>query len=231
LADGYEVEGASATRELRLKAGWGCDLLLLGELHEPGAALRFLRTLRAGEAAADELDPALPVLVLLADRSQLALLRAFEAGCDDAVPSGVSYLELRARVRAILRRARRGEPMSPRRIGALIVDPRRREASHAGVPLVLTRLEFELLCRLASEPGRVFTKRELLRTVWGFKAEPRTRTVDAHALRLRRRLARAGARERVENVRGVGYRLVPGGPVAAAARLNGRPQREAAGAA
>jgi DNA-binding response OmpR family regulator len=111
------------------------------------------------------------------------------------------------RARAILRRTTRGVT-APRRVGALAVDPQRVEARYAGTRIELARLEFALLCRLADDPLRVFTKHELLRDVWGFRAEPRTRTLDAHACRLRRKLGRAGAIGHVVNVRGVGYRLV-----------------------
>ena len=86
--------------------------------------------------------------------------------------------------------------------------------------LGLSRLEFALLHRLAREPQRVFTKEELLREVWGYPAEVRasTRTLDAHACRLRRKLEAAGACDAVENRRGVGYRLglLDSGPAPAA---------------
>lgn len=89
-------------------------------------------------------------------------------------------------------------------------------------------MEFELLSHLAAEPTRVWTKEQLLRAVWGFKAKGNTRTVDAHASRLRNKLARAGAPYLVVNVRGVGYRL-SAGPVVAepntvdlASAVNGR---------
>jgi DNA-binding response OmpR family regulator len=108
----------------------------------------------------------------------------------------------------ILRRTRHGVGTSPRRVGALTVDPGALEAQYAGSRLKLSRLEFALLCRLADDPLRVFTKRELLREVWGYPAEVRTRTLDAHACRLRRKLERVGAAGHVVNRRGVGYRLV-----------------------
>ena len=82
-------------------------------------------------------------------------------------------------------------------------------ARYAGHPVALTRLEFELLARLSESPNRIWAKAELLRLVWGFEnpTEMRTRTVDAHACRLRRKLDAAGARHLVVNRRGVGYAL------------------------
>lgn len=81
-------------------------------------------------------------------------------------------------------------------MGALAIDPGRLEARHAGTRLELS-LKFALLCKLASEPLRVFTKSELLREVWGYQADGATRTLDAHACRLRRKLGQAVALRRV----------------------------------
>ncbi|MDQ3647644.1 MAG: response regulator transcription factor [Actinomycetota bacterium] len=136
------------------------------------------------------------------------LLRAFEAGADHYMGRPVPYLELRARVSAC---ARRNEGWHERRrlsVGPLIVDHDERRARFGGQLIELTRMEFAFLTHLAGSPSRVFTKYELLREVWGYQSEGRTRTVDAHACRLRRKLEAAGAREHVVNVRGVGYRLL-----------------------
>ena len=97
------------------------------------------------------------------------------------------------------------------RIGALAIDHRAREAAVAGRPVKLAAKEFELLRCLASEPTRVFTKQELLRDVWGYRAGEQSRTVDSHAARLRAKLTAAGpGRRLVINVWSVGYRLVDG---------------------
>jgi DNA-binding response OmpR family regulator len=89
------------------------------------------------------------------------------------------------------------------------IDTRTRDARVAGVRVQLAQKEYELLLRLAREPERVFTKAELLRDVWGYRASARTRTLDSHASRLRRKLREAGAPVAlVENVWGVGYRLL-----------------------
>ena len=151
------------------------------------------------------------LILVCSDRGELAQLRAFEAGCDDYVAADVPYPLLRARLVALLARLSRVRRAAPRRVGLLTIDPHSRSATHAGRPLRLTRIEFALLDQLASDPERVFTKHDLLRDVWGFRSEGRTRTVDAHACRLRKRLAAAGAGGLVVSVRGVGYRLTDSG--------------------
>ena len=116
------------------------------------------------------------------------------------------YEELVARLRAVLRRqGRRRE--GPRRVGDLHLDPVTREVRVAGRRVELANKEFVLLRTLASEPTRVFSKQELLRDVWGFKSLGKTRTLDSHASRLRRKLDPEGGRF-IVNVWGVGYRLI-----------------------
>jgi DNA-binding response OmpR family regulator len=93
--------------------------------------------------------------------------------------------------------------------GPVRIDLRTRDVRVEGVRIVLAQKEYELLLRLAREPERVFTKAELLHEVWDYRAMARTRTLDSHASRLRRKLRAAGSRATlVENVWGVGYRLL-----------------------
>jgi DNA-binding response OmpR family regulator len=207
-ADGYTPRRARTSQEVRLKSRHEPPAaLLLGELQERGEALQLLGAIRAGGPAKVDFDPGLPVIVMSVDAGQLALMRAFDAGCDDFVADDCAYIELRARLRALLRRSvlRRG---GPRRIGALMIDPHERCARYDGRRLALSRMEFALLHHLAADPTRVATKQELMREVWGYCSPGRTRTVDAHACRLRKRLAAAGAQGMVVNARGVGYRLL-----------------------
>ena len=221
-ADGLDAHGAGSPQETRLKlAHLHPDLLLLGELDEEHAQLELLREIRA-----EGLDGLL-VILMGGERSELAELRAFREGADDHVSGPVGYPVLHARCLALLRRVRRGR-LSRIRVGSLELDTLGRRATIAGRALHLSRLEFDLLAQLASEPTRAFSKWELLRDVWGYKAQGNTRTVDAHACRLRKRLAAAGAPNLIVNVRGVGYRL-SGAPVATpcprepvGAGLNGR---------
>jgi DNA-binding response OmpR family regulator len=223
-ADGYEPVGAQAEQETRVKfCNHGPVLVVLGWLGNERRALALVRAIRSGDVGG---DPTVPVIVLGGRADELELLRAFEAGCDDFMAKPFSYLEFRARVRACLRRAR-GWPL-PRRLtlGALVVDRDARKAVVGGRELWLSRLEFDLLAHLAAQPTRVVTKSELLREVWGFRSDSKTRTVDAHACRLRRKLARAGAPHLVVNTRGVGYRLslgsVPGPAEPRAVAVSGK---------
>ena len=126
-----------------------------------------------------------------------------------------SYGELRARLAALLWRANQRPGAGRLRVGPLELDPPSREVRLRGARLALSQKEYALLRALATEPTRVWTKDELLRTVWGYRAIGSTRTLDSHACRLRHKLGRDGDRF-VVNVWGVGYRLVDG-PVEAQA--------------
>jgi DNA-binding response OmpR family regulator len=150
-----------------------------------------------------------PVIVLGPEQSDAVdCIHAFRRGCDDYVTRPFEYQELVERIRAVLRRAKpRGEEvvLAP----PIRIDARTRDVRVAGLPIRLAQKEYELLLRLAREPERVFTKAELLQDVWGYKATARTRTLDSHASRLRRKLRAAGSPvDVVENVWGVGYRLL-----------------------
>jgi DNA-binding response OmpR family regulator len=154
-----------------------------------------------------------PVIVLgRVEADAVDRVHAFRRGCDDYVPRPFDYQELVERIHAVLRRAR---PPVPEVIeaDALRIDTRTRDVRVAGSRVQLSQKEYELLLRLAREPDRVHTKAELLNDVWQYRAAGRTRTLDSHASRLRRKLRDAGALGLVENVWGVGYRLTPEVPL------------------
>lgn len=150
-----------------------------------------------------------PVIVLGRERADaFDRVHAFRRGCDDYVAPPFDYLELVERIRAVLRRAR---PAVPDVLEAppVRVDLATREVRVSGRRVELAQKEYQLLVCLARAPQRVFTKAELLHEVWGYRSPGRTRTLDSHASRLRRKLREAGASVAlVENVWGVGYRLL-----------------------
>ncbi|HEY7399131.1 MAG TPA: response regulator transcription factor [Gaiellaceae bacterium] len=148
-----------------------------------------------------------PVIVLGGvESAAVDRIRAFRRGCDDYLALPFEYEELVERIHAVLRRV---NPPAPPVVDAppVRVDTRTRDTRVAGTKVTLSQKEYDLLVRLAREPDRVFTKAELLRDVWGFRVAGRTRTLDSHASRLRRKLRDAGGAELVDNVWGVGYRL------------------------
>ncbi|HSJ18152.1 MAG TPA: response regulator transcription factor [Solirubrobacterales bacterium] len=206
-ADRYRaLRAPCASDALRLCQYDHPDLLLL-DLRLPDASgLDVLREIRATDGSNGRFDPSLPVVVLSGRAAPADRVRGLAEGADDYVVKPFHYEELVARLRAVLRRrSRRRE--GPRRVGDLHLDPVTREVRVAGRRVELANKEFVLLRTLASEPTRVFSKQELLRDVWGFKSLGKTRTLDSHASRLRRKLDPEGGRF-IVNVWGVGYRLV-----------------------
>jgi DNA-binding response OmpR family regulator len=150
-----------------------------------------------------------PVIVIGSPQAEAVdRIRAFRNGCDDYVAPPFDYQELVERIRAVLRRVR---PPAPPVVDAppVRIDTRTRDVRVDGRRVHLSQKEYDLLLRLAREPDRVLTKAELLRDVWGYRVLGRTRTLDSHASRLRRKLRAAGAEGAlIDNVWGVGYRLL-----------------------
>lgn len=184
------------------------DLLLLDLSLPDASGLDVLREIRRADGVESRFDPRLPVIVLSGRGGITDRVRGLEAGADDYLVKPFSPDELRARIAAVLRRgsSRRDGPC---RVGTLEIDPARRHVTVAGHEVALAKKEFALLRVLASEPTRVFAKEELLEEVWGFRSPSRTRTLDSHASRLRRKLDPEHGRY-VVNCWGIGYRLIEG---------------------
>jgi two-component system alkaline phosphatase synthesis response regulator PhoP len=146
------------------------------------------------------------ILMLTARDEDIDKILGLELGADDYLTKPFNPRELVARVKAILRRS--GGPHAegkPIQVAELKIDPTRREA-HLGTRLLEMRTqEFDLLVTLAEQPGRVFTREQLLRQAWGFDFYGQTRTVDVHVAHLRKKLE--GSAIRIETVTGVGYKL------------------------
>ena len=148
------------------------------------------------------------IIMLTARDEDIDKILGLEFGADDYLTKPFNPRELVARIKAILRRAERLEQpdATPITMADLTVDPIRREASVAGQTLELRTQEFEVLFTLASQPGRVFTREQLLQQAWGFDFLGQTRTVDVHIAHLRKKLS--GSVVTIETVTGVGYKLV-----------------------
>lgn len=210
-ADGYLVAHARTAEHARVLVRAGpIQAVLLGSLDGPRAILDLLDEIRAPTSLSAEAtwEENLPLIVLRPGATQLDLLRAFEAGADDFISTEHHpYLELRARLKALLRRAQRPPPTCIS-VGALRVDTSAHTVHVAEMPVELGRIEYELLVHLARNPTAVCDKQELLRAIWRQHCPSHTRTVDSHASRLRRKLRAAGGPGFVVNVWGVGYRLL-----------------------
>jgi DNA-binding response OmpR family regulator len=212
-ADGYEVLVAeSAADGLRLLETKFPDVALIDTGLPDASGLDLLRRLREADGLASRANPSVPVLVISGRDSELDRVRAFEAGADDHVGKPFSYGELRLRIAALLRRMESGRRGGRMRVGDLQIDAASREVVLRDRRIELSQKEFALLRTLASLPTKVWTKEELLRTVWGFRTLGSTRTLDSHACRLRQKLGADGDRF-VVNVWGVGYRLVDPAPI------------------
>ncbi len=208
-ADRYGVLPApSASDALRLCRYNHPDLLLLDLSLPDASGLDVLREIRQADGIESRFDPRLPVIVLTGRSGDADRIRGLDSGADDYLTKPFVYPELRARIGAVLRRrADRREGLI--RIGNLIVDPLQRRVTVHGEDVPLAKKEFALLRVLASDPTRVFAKEELMDQVWGFRDPGRTRTLDSHASRLRRKLDPEHSRY-VVNCWGIGYRLVDG---------------------
>jgi DNA-binding response OmpR family regulator len=154
------------------------------------------------------------ILMLTARGEETDRVVGLDMGADDYLTKPFSVRELLARVRALLRRTQHAAAARPV-IDRLIVDDvtidfRKYEARKAGKPLDMTRREFQLLQALASRPGEVVTRDELLNQVWGLEASPTTRTIDNHIAGLRAKIERDPEQpRRILTLRGVGYKWSP----------------------
>jgi DNA-binding response OmpR family regulator len=149
-----------------------------------------------------------PIIMLTARDEDIDKIIGLELGADDYLTKPFNPRELVARVKAILRRTDGKKQVDgiPIHRGDLMIDPVSREANIASRTLDLRTQEFDLLLTLAEQPGRVFSREQLLQLAWGFDFYGQTRTVDVHIAHLRKKLE--GGSVKIETVTGVGYKLV-----------------------
>jgi len=193
------ADGRAALEEIRRNPP---DLMVLDVMMPRVDGLDVCRILRR--------DSDLPVLMLTARTTEDDLLLGLDLGADDYMTKPYSPRELAARVRTLLRRTQAAAAADDHvlRVGTLQVDPVRHEVSADGRPVTCTPGEFHLLEALAAEPGRVFTRDQLLRHLHGFDSYVTVRTVDVHVMNLRRKIEPDPRRPvRLVTVYGIGYKL------------------------
>lgn len=207
--NGYSVETAADGREALEKA-LQADLVLLDLMLPEVDGLEVCRRLKA-----DPQTSGIPIIMLTAKAEEIDRVLGLELGADDYVVKPFSMRELLARVKAVLRRSAasssagrdeaREESLT---IGGLRLDFSSYQAWLHGEPVSLTPKEYELLKLLVTNPGRAFTRDELLERIWGYEYYGDTRTVDVHIRHLRAKLkGDPTVSDAIETVRGVGYRF------------------------
>lgn len=178
------------------------DLIVLDVMMPELDGLEVCKLLRRDSATAG-----IPILMLTAKATEVDRILGLELGADDYVTKPFSPRELVLRVRKLLARGKPQEVRSERMVfGDLTIDIPRHRVSWKGGSLELTATEFKLLTTLAERRGRVQSRDQLLRDVWGYESMIDTRTVDTHMRRLREKLGPAA--RHLDTVRGVGYRFV-----------------------
>ncbi len=176
------------------------SLLLLDIMLPEEDGLSVLRRLRERPETAR-----LPIIMLTAKSTEYDKVIGLDSGADDYLAKPFSTMELIARIKSLLRRCENVSKSHTYVLGSLTVDSIKRQVVSEGQNIVLTFKEFELLLLLISEPGRVFTRDQILERIWGYEFDGENRTVDVHIRTLRTKLLSNG--DLIETVRGVGYRM------------------------
>jgi DNA-binding response OmpR family regulator len=198
--EAYEVDVAHDGEEgLRLALTGRYDILLLDVMLPGRTGFDICRQVRARELT-------LPIIMLTAKSSEAEKVLGLDLGADDYLTKPFSPLELRARIKALLRRAAHSEPPT-RGFGEFQVDFQRMELRHGEQTIDLTALEFKLLSAFIEHAGQVLSRDRLLDLVWGSGAVMTDRVIDTHVANLRRKLGDGGSH--IVSIRGVGYRFDP----------------------
>ena len=203
--DGYATDVAYDGDEAMAKIEVNDYDLICLDLNLPGVDGRTIaRSIRAGQI---QLPGEQPRILMLTARGEASdRIGGLDEGADDYVVKPFDFDELRARVRALLRRDS-GRSTALLRVGSLELDTARHEARRDGRPLPLSPKEFALLRYFMSDPGAVFSQEDLLEHVWDENADPFTKTVRVTVMTLRRKLEAEGDEQPIETVVGSGYRL------------------------
>ena len=203
LDAGYEVRAAPDAETAQQELARALPSLLLLDWMLPGkSGLALAKELRGDARMRD-----LPIIMLTARTGEADKVAGLEAWVDDYVTKPFSPRELKARIKAVLRRRAPEAAQEPLTAGTLRLDPATHRVSADGNPVSLGPTEFRLLRFLLARPERVHTRAQLLDQVWGDDVYIEERTVDVHIRRLRQALEPFGQAELIETVRGSGYRL------------------------
>lgn len=198
--EGHTVVCASNGREgLELARAYEFDVIILDVMMPKLNGYELAEKLRRERVTT-------PMLMLTAKDTVPDLVRGLDAGADDYMTKPFAFEELLARLRAVKRRA--PVPQLPKlQVGNLSVDPATREVSRAGMAILLTRTEYNLLERLMDRAGKVVSRRSLIEAVWGFEREIEENTLDAFVRLLRAKIDIEGQAKLIHTVRGVGYMI------------------------
>lgn len=201
-AAGYQVTKASDGEDALEKARRLFPAVMILDLMMPKlSGTEVLRALKG-----DPRTSLIPVIMLTACKDEVDRIVSLELGADDYVTKPFSPRELTLRIKSILSRRSAPQPASPLAVvGQITVDREAHDVRVNGKRVGLTAVEYKLLNGLCRQPGRVFSREELLDAVWGNESEVALRTVDTHLRRLRDKLGPAA--EQIQTVRGFGYRL------------------------
>lgn len=202
--EGYEVIIALDGQEALERFGEGrYDLVILDVMMPKIDGIEVCRRIRARSEV--------PIIMLTAKGDEADKVEGLEVGADDYITKPFSLAEFKSRVKAALRRGGlrdRGGTDQKIEAGDLVIDTDRRKVNVRGKPAELTFIEFEILVTLASEPGKVMSRKELLEDIWGASGFRSPRTVDVHMRHLREKLEKNPKKpEYLYTVRGVGYRF------------------------
>ena len=178
------------------------DLLLLDWMLPKVSGIEVCRRVRSGGV-----NPNMPIIMLTARGEESDRIRGLDTGADDYVTKPFSTTELMARVRAVLRRIRPGLRDDKVIVGDIEIDRVEHRVTRNGGDIHLGPTEFRLLDYFMQHPGRVFSREQLLDTVWGSDVYVELRTVDVHVGRLRKALRQGGGDDPIRTVRSAGYAL------------------------
>jgi len=202
---GLAIQGFSDAAELDAACAKELPGLFMLDIMLPGEdGISILKRLRSNAATAE-----IPIMMLTAKDTEYDVVKGLDSGADDYIRKPFSMMELVSRVKALIRRQPQNGHNSPngdavRTLGKITLSPKQHRVEVEGEEVALANKEFDLLHLLMQSPGQVFSREQILETIWGWSFAGNSRTVDVHIQTLRQKLGSCA--ELVETVRGVGYR-------------------------